>query len=181
MPLSCLGRKAELRTSLVVQWLRLHASNAGGVGLIPGRGTKIPHATQCSEMESKVQMSLNRISASSLLAFGKDLTVPLYPTLHHPVVFLCLHSHLSGSAGIGTFGLASGWCPPSEMARKYLSGCPKTSGTERGHSSLLRAWQAPSPLFPPPTPLPLGGSITASLLFFPLRWDRICPERSGPG
>ena len=38
-------------TSLVVQWLRLHASNAGGPGLIPGQGTrshmlqlKIPHA-----------------------------------------------------------------------------------------------------------------------------------------
>ena len=30
-------------TSLAVQWLRLGASTAGGVGLIPGRGTKIPH------------------------------------------------------------------------------------------------------------------------------------------
>ena len=33
-------------TSLVVQWLRLHASTAGGTGSIPGGGTKIPHATQ---------------------------------------------------------------------------------------------------------------------------------------
>ena len=31
-------------TSLVVQWLRLHASSAGGAGSIPGWGTKIPHA-----------------------------------------------------------------------------------------------------------------------------------------
>ena len=31
-------------TSLVVQWLRLHVRNAGGLGLIPGRGTKIPHS-----------------------------------------------------------------------------------------------------------------------------------------
>ncbi|TEA36880.1 hypothetical protein DBR06_SOUSAS32310013, partial [Sousa chinensis] len=45
--------------SLVVQWLRLHAPNAGGLGSIPGQGTrshmsqlrvrmpqlKIPHAT----------------------------------------------------------------------------------------------------------------------------------------
>ena len=30
-------------TSLVVQWLRLCASTAGGVGSIPGRGTKTPH------------------------------------------------------------------------------------------------------------------------------------------
>ena len=40
-------------TSLVVQWVRLHAPNAGGLGLIPGWGTrsrmpattKSPHAT----------------------------------------------------------------------------------------------------------------------------------------
>ena len=28
------------RTSLVVQWARLHAPNAGGLGLIPGQGTR---------------------------------------------------------------------------------------------------------------------------------------------
>ena len=33
-------------TSLAVQWLRLRASTAGGVGSIPGRGTKIPHTAQ---------------------------------------------------------------------------------------------------------------------------------------
>ena len=40
------------RDLLVVQWLRLHVSNAGDLGSIPGRGTrlhfsklKIPHAT----------------------------------------------------------------------------------------------------------------------------------------
>ena len=30
---------------MAVQWLRLRAFNAGGMGSIPGRGTKIPHAT----------------------------------------------------------------------------------------------------------------------------------------
>ena len=28
----------------MVQWLRLHTANAEGLGLIPGWGTKIPHA-----------------------------------------------------------------------------------------------------------------------------------------
>ena len=28
----------------MVQWLRLHASKAGGIGSIPGQGTKVPHA-----------------------------------------------------------------------------------------------------------------------------------------
>ena len=32
--------------SLVVQWLELPASTAGGTGLIPGQGTKILHAVQ---------------------------------------------------------------------------------------------------------------------------------------
>ena len=36
-------------TSLVVQWLRRHASNTGNAGLIPGQRTKIPHAVCCSQ------------------------------------------------------------------------------------------------------------------------------------
>ena len=34
--------------SLVVQWF--HASNAGGVGFIPGLVTKIPHTMQCGQI-----------------------------------------------------------------------------------------------------------------------------------
>ena len=41
------------RTSLVVQWLRLHASNARDTGLIPGQETKIPHALQCGQEKKK--------------------------------------------------------------------------------------------------------------------------------
>ena len=40
------GKRLEIwRTCLVVQWLRLCTSNAGGMGLIPGQGTKVPHAS----------------------------------------------------------------------------------------------------------------------------------------
>ena len=35
--------------SLAVQWLGLHAFTAEGMGSIPGRGTKIPHASQCGQ------------------------------------------------------------------------------------------------------------------------------------
>ena len=38
-----------LGASLEAQWLRLPASTAGGLGSIPGRGTKIPDATQCGK------------------------------------------------------------------------------------------------------------------------------------
>ena len=34
------GMKTRKGTSLVVQWLTLHAPNAGGPGSIPGQGTR---------------------------------------------------------------------------------------------------------------------------------------------
>ena len=37
------------RNSLAVQWLGLWALTARGPGLIPGQGTKIPHATWCGQ------------------------------------------------------------------------------------------------------------------------------------
>ena len=42
-----------LGTPLVVQWLRLHTPNAGGTGLIPGRATKILHATWRGQKKKK--------------------------------------------------------------------------------------------------------------------------------
>ena len=36
--------KEGLGLPLVIQWLRLYASNAEGIGSIPGWGIKIPHA-----------------------------------------------------------------------------------------------------------------------------------------
>jgi len=39
-------RKISGGNSLVVQWLRLPASTAGGTDWIPSWGTKIPHAAQ---------------------------------------------------------------------------------------------------------------------------------------
>ena len=46
-----LSKRNVFGTSLVVLWLRLCASNAGGVGSIPGWGTKIPNAMHawCSQ------------------------------------------------------------------------------------------------------------------------------------
>ena len=45
-----------VETSLVVQWLRLHTSSAGGVGLIPGQRTKIPHG--CGNQKKKKKESV---------------------------------------------------------------------------------------------------------------------------
>ena len=49
--------KIKSGTSLVVQWLRLGASNAGGVGSMPAWGTKIPYAVQCSQ-KKRIKLNL---------------------------------------------------------------------------------------------------------------------------
>ena len=46
-------------TSLVAQWLRFCNSTAGGVRLIPGPGTKIPHAMWCGQ-KVKIKKKLTK-------------------------------------------------------------------------------------------------------------------------
>ena len=47
--------------SLAVQWLRLHALNAGGLGLIPGQGTRyhMPQLRVCMPQLKMPQGGLN--------------------------------------------------------------------------------------------------------------------------
>ena len=46
LDLGGLSLKSTLRTSLVVQWLRLHASNAGGMSQLLVRELRFPHAAK---------------------------------------------------------------------------------------------------------------------------------------
>ena len=48
----------------MVQWLRLYTSNAIGMGLIPGQGTKIPQALR---QEKKMELHIPYDSAITLL------------------------------------------------------------------------------------------------------------------
>ena len=51
------------QTSPAAQGLRLWASNAGGVGLIPDQGTNIPHdAWQKNEGKKKKSLCIHRTS-----------------------------------------------------------------------------------------------------------------------
>ena len=62
-----LVKKGTWETSLVVQWIRLHAPSAGGPAVIPGQGTeshmhtatKISHATTCPHAATKELASHN--------------------------------------------------------------------------------------------------------------------------
>ena len=43
----------------MVQWLGLHASNVGGTGSIPGRGTRIPHAHSAAKKLKNLKINKN--------------------------------------------------------------------------------------------------------------------------
>ena len=58
-------QKRKLGTSLVVQWLRLCASTAGGAGLIPGQGSRIPYAVQCGPKINKSKENLTSFSPTN--------------------------------------------------------------------------------------------------------------------
>ena len=51
-----------------VQWLRLHPANAGDVGLISGRGTKIPHT--CVARPKKKKTSAAKMITSTRLTWN---------------------------------------------------------------------------------------------------------------
>ena len=55
--------------SLVVQWLRLHASTAGGMRLIPGWETKIPRAVW-NRQNVRINQNQNQNSDLRMLLLG---------------------------------------------------------------------------------------------------------------
>ena len=59
-------------TSLTVQWLRLHASTAGGMGSIPGRRTKILHTTQFSQEIKKINKQNKTATTKHMKATVED-------------------------------------------------------------------------------------------------------------
>ena len=83
--------QAEAGTSLVVQWLGLCVSTAGGTGSIPGRGTKIPHALRHGPKKKKKKKSVLHLEASwtnanTLRALSATLSTTQSVLLNYPVV-----------------------------------------------------------------------------------------------
>ena len=56
--------------SMVVQWLRLHTSNAGAAGSVPGRGTKIPQGVEPDQKKKKILLD-GRIQNGSIESTGE--------------------------------------------------------------------------------------------------------------
>jgi len=59
-----------LRTSLVVQWLRLHASTSGSADSIPGQGTKSLHAMEHSKPNQTFAIFLSWLISRKFLLLG---------------------------------------------------------------------------------------------------------------
>ena len=90
-----------LGTSLAVQWLRLFASTAQGMGLIPGQRPKIPHATQCGQKKKKKSNS-----ASEIVNLRQP---PSFPTSLMKITFLLIsyYGHYANCFIGSTFHLSS--------------------------------------------------------------------------
>ena len=54
--------KIICRTSLVVQWFRFPASNAGDASSIPGGGTRIPYAMWCNQKQIPTAETKSRVN-----------------------------------------------------------------------------------------------------------------------
>ena len=61
-PYSVFILSSKLETSLVIRWLRLCTSNAGGLGSIPGQGAKLPCASQRSQKIKKKKKLIQQMS-----------------------------------------------------------------------------------------------------------------------
>ena len=59
----------------MVQWLRFCTFNAGDIGLTPGQGTEILHATRHSQKKKKKHIYRIEMPASDLLTQGAGAVV----------------------------------------------------------------------------------------------------------
>ena len=80
---SCITQRDTQGTSLVIQWLRLHAPNAGGPGSIPGQGA---------------QFSSVALSCPTLCADPMDGSMPGFPVHHQLLELAQTHVHRVGDA-----------------------------------------------------------------------------------
>ena len=71
--LGCI-KNDTFRTFLVVQWLRLHPSNAECPDLIPGQGTKIMHPIKYSQKKKKRHFRKVTVTANQAVRREKDPT-----------------------------------------------------------------------------------------------------------
>ena len=68
----------------MVQWFGLSVSVAGGKGLIPGQGTKIPQAKWQKKKKKKKKERINITSPLDL----RDISSSIHPIIYNAIHFL---------------------------------------------------------------------------------------------
>ena len=84
--------KRPPRTSLGVPWLRLHIPNAGGLGSIPGRGTRF-HMLQLRVHVLQLQIPYVSIN-TRCSQINKYIRIKTKRCLHMPLILSQVHSHV---------------------------------------------------------------------------------------
>ena len=97
-------KNQNFRTSLVIQWLRLHAANAGGTGLIPaGRSHMLQGSARKVWMTCHIKKKKNQE-----ISYKNSLVAEMCPTLCNPMDYIAHQAPLS-----------------MEFSKQeYWSGCP---------------------------------------------------------
>ena len=141
-----------LGTSLVVQWLRLCTSNAGDTALIPGWGTKIPHATAKRFFKSQ-RPCLGPKASDSLFFLHLPSLWPYFSlllTASHTSLLAFFSWKLQACSCPRAFALAKTFCQDFFLISTRLA---------LSHLSSL-CWNVPfSTGFPWPSPPALSGPL----------------------
>ena len=114
--------KQLLPTSLVVQWLRLCASNAGGAGLIlPGQGTGIRMLSGTAKKKKKKKlrptssfMSIKQHSSPFFVGLDYGFCYSLLVQSCNPLLFL--HKLIFTGKITFIFKVKNRWCPLSSRS-----------------------------------------------------------------
>ena len=137
----------------MVQWLRLHPSNAGSAGLMPGGGTRIPHAawhapphppkniyiyTQAkttngigSEVSSKEGKSGNSLAVQWLGLCASTAGGPgSIPGRGTEIPQATRHSQKQKKESQSFFGVSQGLPPVAPCGRGLLFSCVSSSSTK---------------------------------------------------
>ena len=93
-------------TSLVIQWLGLHASTAGGKGSIPGRGPKIPQAGRHGKKKKKKKN--DKIFYATVDQHIFETGNRCYSSKMQAIKIVVHSGKLDGTITIGEFGKVKG-------------------------------------------------------------------------
>ena len=80
-------------TSVLFRWLRLHASNTGDTGSVPGQGTKILHSTQHPHPPEKEDHTMGIENINSSPGISNPFFIMLKKIVHLWNVFLLFYLH----------------------------------------------------------------------------------------